>query len=102
MEICEKDWQIFKRKIPLWQENYIKKLNAEYVDILNSDISPSVCFWKLEKRIKSDSRKAGVIVDLSRKNMISTIIELINDKVICEADLIEFSNQLKETISSFF
>lgn len=101
MDISEKDWKLFKQKLPSWQEAYIEKLNTEYIQILSSDNNPSEKFWALEKRIKTDKRKAGVIVEMTRKNMLPTLIELINDKAINETDLAEFSEELKETIHSF-
>lgn len=101
MDICEKDWKLFKLKLPTWQENYIEKLNMDYIKILSSDIIPSEKFWSLEERIRTDRRKAGVMTEMARKNMIPTLIELLNDKAINENDLDEFSEELRETIHSF-
>ena len=33
----EKDWKIFKRKIPEWQEAYMERLNNEYIELLNGE-----------------------------------------------------------------
>ena len=30
-EIKESDWKIFRKKIISWQENYMQKLNQEYI-----------------------------------------------------------------------
>lgn len=35
-EISEKDWQLFRGKVPVWQDAYIDKLNQEYIEIFNS------------------------------------------------------------------
>lgn len=101
MDICENDWKLFKQKLPTWQENYIEKLNMDYIKILSSDIIPSEKFWSLEERIRTDRRKAGVMTEMARKNMIPTLIELLNDKAISENDLDEFSEELRETIHYF-
>lgn len=37
----EKDWKLFRKKIPEWQEAYMYKLNKEYIEILNGDGNPS-------------------------------------------------------------
>lgn len=38
-EFSKKDWTLFRNKVPEWQENYMEKLNKEYIDILNGDES---------------------------------------------------------------
>ena len=43
-------------------------LNREYIAILSEDANPSDKFWKLDKRIKEDRKKAGVQVRMSRSN----------------------------------
>ena len=48
-------------------------LNSSYVDILNGPGNPSEKFWALEKRIKQDKRHPGVIVEMSKRNMIPTV-----------------------------
>ena len=53
-EISERDWKLFREKLPVLQDAYIDKLNQEYIDILNSSDSPAEKFWNLEKRIKTD------------------------------------------------
>ena len=30
----EKDWKLFKERLKIWQENYLEKLNREYISIL--------------------------------------------------------------------
>ena len=59
-EFSEKDWKLFRRKIAVWQNAYINKLNKEYMEILNSNETPAEKFWKLEKRI-NENKKDGYI-----------------------------------------
>lgn len=59
-EISEKDWKLFREKIPIWQDTYIDKLNQEYIEILSSSDNPADKFWGLEKRINTDKHKTGV------------------------------------------
>ncbi len=37
----ENDWNLFKSKIPLWQESYMERLVNEYTALLNENINPS-------------------------------------------------------------
>lgn len=41
----EKDWKLFKKYIPIWQEKYILKTNQEYIEILSRENSASTNFW---------------------------------------------------------
>ncbi len=97
----ERDWTLFKSKIVDWQESYMDRLNNEYIDLLSEDANPSEKFWRLDKRIKEDRKKAGVQLEMSRSELISNIISLINHGAINFEDLHEFSDELKETISDF-
>ena len=97
----EKDWKLFRSEIADWQESYMNKLNREYIAILSEDANPSDKFWKLDKRIKEDRKKAGVQVRMSRSNLICNIISLINEGAISFEDLEDFSDGLKETVGAF-
>ena len=95
-KINEKDWTLFKNKLPNWQEKYIETVIIEYQNLLNKNIPASRKFWELDKLMKKDKKKSGVIVcDLSRSNMINEILELLKEKAIAMDDLNDFSNELK-------
>lgn len=100
-EFTEKDWKLFRIKIVDWQEAYMDSLNKEYIKLLSENVNPSEKFWRLEKRIKIDKKKAGVQLDMRRSQLIYNIILLINEGAISFKDLEEFSEQLKETIRIF-
>lgn len=55
-------------------------------------------FWELEERIKKDKKHPGVMIELSKGNMIFDIVALINSGVITAADLEGFSNDLRESV----
>ena len=97
----EKDWKLFRKKISGWQENYMEKLCKEYIELLSGDESASEKFWKLEKKIKQDKKKSGVIVDMRRSQMLYDITDLIQEGAIGFNDLKEFSEELQETINFF-
>lgn len=100
-EYRESDWKLFRKKIIEWQENYMKKLNKEYIMILMQDKKPSENFWELENRIYKDKKKTGVIVDMRRSKLIENILNLLLDDVIILEDLDCFSDVLKDTIQSY-
>lgn len=96
-EFQEKDWKLFRKKVPEWQERYMDKLNHEYMDILNEDGKPSYKFWKLEKRIWEDRKDAGVIIqNMSRSHMVLNLINLFNCGAITLDDLDGFSEELQD------
>lgn len=99
MEISKRDWKLFREKIGGWQEAYMERLIKEYVEMLNGDEAASTKFWNLDKRIKEDRRKPGVLIQLRKSEMLCKIIELIADGVITKDDLEEFSDDLKERVN---
>lgn len=97
-EVKEKDWKIFRKKIIVWQENYMRKLNNEYIELLQRDKLPSQNFWALEKRIWKDKKSVGVSIDMRRSKMAYNILDLLNDNVIQIDDLNDFSEELQDEI----
>lgn len=98
MEPSKRDWKLFMMKIAGWQESYMEKLVKEYIDFLDCERPASTKFWELEKKIKLDKNKPGVILELSKRDMLFDIIRLIDDGVIVIDDLVEFSDELRETV----
>ena len=97
----EKDWKLFRNKIADWQENYMDRLNKEYIELLSMNDSPSEKFWRLDKRIRADKKKAGVQLEMSRSKLIYNIVSLISEGVIGLGDIEGFSDKLKETVRFF-
>lgn len=99
-EISKSDWKLFREKLLGWQENYMERLCKEYLTFLSDENKKaSEKFWWLEKRIKVDKRRPGVILEMRKSNMIYNIIDLINDDVITIDDLDGFSDELKDTVA---
>ncbi len=96
------DWKLFRAKLPDWQEAYMDKLNQEYIRLLSEDGSPSEKFWKLDKRIKADKRSPGVQLQMSRSDLFFNLLALLNDGVIGLDDLKDFSEDLRETVQTFY
>ena len=101
MEVIKSDWKLFRERLPEWQEAYMEKLCKEYIEILSSDEKGSSRFWELEKRIKSDKRRPGVIVSVSRREMTDILVGLIMDGAITISDLDGFSDEVIESVKRF-
>ena len=101
MEVSKSDWKLFRERIGDWQETYMERLVKEYMDLLDGEENASDKFWKLEERIKKDKKHPGVILELSKGNMVFDIVALINSGVITTADLEGFSDELKESVAYF-
>ena len=98
-QVIEKDWKLFRKLLPGWQEAYMERLAKEYIELLSSDRQASDKFWELDQRIKQDKRRTGVSArGVSRSNMFQLIINLIYEEAISEDDLKEFSESLRENI----
>ena len=100
MEVSKSDWKLFRTRIGDWQEAYMEHLVREYINLLESEENASDKFWKMEERIRKDKKHPGVMLELSKGNMIFDIVSLINLGVITTSDLDEFSDKLKEDINS--
>ena len=94
-EVNENDWKLFRKLLPIWQENCMKKLLEEYKEILQKDALPSERFWELEKRLNSDKKCASVYVVRSRSRMFENILNLAAEKAITIEDLEGFSDDIK-------
>ena len=100
-QVIEKDWKLFRKLLPGWQEAYMERLTMEYIELLSSDRQASDKFWELDKRIKQDKRCTGVLArDVKRSNMFQLIINLIYEEAISEYDLNEFSEDLRDAVNT--
>ena len=96
--VKEKDWKLFRKKLPVWQEVYMERLTKEYAELLNGDDAASEKFWALDKRIRADRKRLGVCVDgVTRSKLQNILTGLIIENVITEDDLQDFSEELRES-----
>lgn len=99
MDISKSDWKLYREKIADWQENYMDRLNKEYIALLSAENkNASDKFWELEKKIKKDRRHPGVIIEMSKSNAIFDIASLISLDVITYDDLTDFSEDLQQAV----
>ena len=98
IEFPESDWKLFRKKIASWQEAYMDRLCLEYVTILKSDRSGAERFWAVEKRIKKDQKKTGVVADMRRSQLVFNLVNLVSEGVIELGDLKDFSEELQGAV----
>ncbi len=97
--VNEKDWKMFRAKLPGWQEAYMERLNREYVALLTGVGDASDRFWALEKRIREDKKSVGVVAEMSRSKMYQNLLGLLADGVITPDDLEGFTDELREKLA---
>ena len=68
-KIKEADWRLFRSRLPIWQEAYMERLNREYIALLSRTGPASEKFWELERRMREDKRRGGVVMRMSRSDM---------------------------------
>lgn len=95
----EKDWKLFRERIAQWQEKYIEKLIGEYITLLQSNGSSAKRFWALEQRIREDQNDAGVLVEMRRSSMRSSLIRLLEEGAVTKEDLSDFSQELRDSLA---
>lgn len=99
MEMSKRDWKLFREKLPGWQENYMARLIKEYISLLSAeDKNASDKFGELEKKIKTDRRHPGVILNMEKSKAIYDIISLVRFGVISFDDLADFSEDLQQEV----
>ena len=98
----EKDWKLYREKLPEWQEAYMERLIKEYDELLNSDKAATEKYWSLDKRIRADRQSFGVRVNEESGSKLKNILTgLIIEHVISVDDLHDFSEELRESTSQW-
>ena len=99
-DVNEKDWKLFRSKLPGWQEAYMEKLVEEYKSLLSGTENASEKYWALEERIRQDKRSPSVVLyDVRRSRMEIHLLQLLRCKVIQLQDLEDFSEELRERLA---
>ena len=99
----EADWKLFRKRLPEWQERYMEVLVEDYMKFLSSNEPASSKFWELEKRLKMDKRKTGVLAEgISRSNMKIIMMNLIDEGAIAAEDFNGFSDDFREQLLFYF
>ena len=94
----EKDWKLYREKLPEWQEAYMERLIKDYAELLTGGEAASEKFWALDKRIRADRQRLGVCVDgVTRSKLQNILTGLIIENVISEDDLYDFSEELQKS-----
>ena len=99
-DCLESDWKLFRKRILVWQENYMAKLVEEYREILDSEKSPSEKFWALEKQLLEDRKCPGVVIDMRRSTMRNALFHMLSQGMIRHSDLEGFSQELRDSLDA--
>lgn len=92
---------MFHDKVKDWQEDYMSRLNQEYIELLSGEGNASDKFWKLDERIREDQKRPGVMLCLSKRDMFRDIIRLMKENVISIDDLSGFSVHLQSAVRDY-
>ena len=98
MYYSKSDWKLFQDRIPKWQEAYMDKLLKEYIKLLEGPELPSAKFWKLKQQMAEDVKSPGVLIKMTKKDMLFIIVDLIALGAITINDLEGFSNELIQSV----
>ena len=90
---------IGKDKIYDIQSRYMEQLAESYAALLAGLGKASDKFWELEKRLRKDKKRVGVVADVSRSEMYYNLLYLLDDKTITLEDLAGFSPDLRERLA---
>ena len=92
----KQDWQLLKKRLPGWHEAFMASRIKEYTKLLSDETKlASARFWQLDKMIKEDRKKSGVIVELSPSDMDLMLLNLLREGAITESDLEGFIEELR-------
>jgi hypothetical protein len=94
------DWKTFRKRVPEWRERYLLKKNKEVIGILTDELkTPRERFWDAKKKME---KEAKILVDCldghSRSEMRWYLLLMHRHGLIEDADLEEFSGELREQI----
>lgn len=96
------DWKLFREKVPLWQENYMNKVNLKIEKIVtDSSKNSSDKFWAIEKLIYDEKKNPGVLIEMKRSSMFTNTLMLIKTKAITFDDLADFSKDFQDYVKRF-
>lgn len=99
LPVNESDWKLFRKRLQEWQERCMEQLAESYAALLSGPGKASDKFWELEKRLRKDKKRVGVVADVSRSEMYYNLLYLLDDKTITLEDLAGFSPDLRERLA---
>lgn len=95
--------EVAKKRLPGWQEAFMASRIEGYVKLLSDETKlASDRFWQLDKMIKEDRKKSGVIAEMSHLDKDLILLNLLREGTITESDLEGFSEELTETVRYFY
>lgn len=96
----ESDWKIFRKRVPEWRERYLNGKNKEIVAVLtDKERTPTKQFWDAKEKMETEAKILARCLDgHSRSSMHWYLCLMYGHGLIQDADLEEFSQELREQI----
>lgn len=96
------DWEVFRSRVPEWRERYLRLKNEEFIGSLSDETStPTERFWRTKEQIDEEARVLQACFDGHTKGKMAWFLSLVyRHGMIGEADLNEFSAELREKVRS--
>lgn len=80
----------------------MEQVCQKYIDILSEDKPASVRFWTIDEQIKKDKKNPGVLITvLRRSTALFLIADLVQNKVITNEELHEFSDDTVSFVNKY-
>lgn len=98
--IKESDWKIYRKRVVDWRERYLEGKNGEIVKILSDEAkTPTDRFWDALDEMKKQAKILQKCLDQhSRSNAKWSMFLMLGHGLIEDADLDEFSEELREQV----
>ena len=93
----EKDWKLFRKRVPEWRERFLKAKNQELIELLSDpESTPTDQFWDAERRIRDLATVLTNCLDgHSRSRMTFFLQCMLGERIIDQSDLEEFSESFR-------
>jgi hypothetical protein len=103
MENKEADWKKFQKRLPEWRERYLENITKEIGAVLLGESGTATeKFWRAKKLLDQVAEKLVISCDgCSRSNMLLHLVALYGYGMLGDADLLEFSQELRERILAY-
>lgn len=102
MEIKESDWKVFRRLRELALERYCRRVLNDVSRLVEKDRGSShECYLKLWELLRDRDRTIGdAFDDPSRSRALIQLLNILNEDLLTETELIQFSDELRDRIET--
>ncbi len=96
----ESDWKKYRKRIEEWRERYLRAKNKEIVNLLiDESETPTDRFWNAKGKMKEEAKILNDCLGYhSRSKMFQSLFLMYRYGLVEEANLQEFSEELRDQI----